>query len=496
LNGLSVRSGRLLALVAGAVLPLSFAPFAWYAVAILSLLLLFASWRAPPREAAWRGFLFGVGAFTAGTWWLYVSVRLVGGTPLPVAFLLLGGLVAIMAAWIAAAGWLAARLAGAQPAAHLLLAMPGAFLLAEWLRGWVLTGFPWLSLGYGQIDGPLAAWAPVAGVHGVSLVTAVLAAAVLALGVLRGRSRWLALGVVGALALATGGLQGAAWTRADGAPLRVVLVQGAVPQLLKWEPSERVATMEKYAAMTAALAPAELVIWPEAAVPAPDHLVQPYLEELADLASAREQQLLVGILTRDPATDEYRNSILALGAPAGAYHKRHLVPFGEFFPVPAFVRRWMRMMNLPYSDLAAGRHDQPLLRARGVGLAPTICYEDAYGAEQLGFIPAAGVLVNVSNDAWFGDTLAPHQHLQMARMRALETGRPMARSTNTGITVFTDERGRITARAPSFEPAVLAAAVQPYTGLTPYVRTGNAPVVVLAIGLVLAAAAAARLRRR
>jgi apolipoprotein N-acyltransferase len=254
--------------------------------------------------------------------------------------------------------------------------------------------------------------------------------------------------------------------------------------------------MEKYAAMTAALAPAELVIWPEAAVPAPDHLVQPYLEELADLASAREQQLLVGILTRDPATDEYRNSILALGAPAGAYHKRHLVPFGEFFPVPAFVRRWMRMMNLPYSDLAAGRHDQPLLRARGVGLAPTICYEDAYGAEQLGFIPAAGVLVNVSNDAWFGDTLAPHQHLQMARMRALETGRPMARSTNTGITVFTDERGRITARAPSFEPAVLAAAVQPYTGLTPYVRTGNAPVVVLAIGLVLAAAAAARLRRR
>jgi len=480
------RTGRVVAALAGAALPLAFAPFGAYPVAVLSLAVLFGTWLAAPREAAWRGFWFGVGAFAAGTWWLYVSVRLVGGTPLPVALLLLGGLVGIMAAWIAGAGWLAARVARGSVVAG-ALAMPGAWLLAEWLRGWVLTGFPWLSVGYGQIDGPLAAWAPVGGVYGVSLVAAVLAAALLLLARGTARVRVAAVAVLAALALATAVLGPRRWTEPDGAPLRVALVQGAVPQLLKWQPGERRATMELYRSLTEGITGADLVVWPEAAIPAPADMVAGYLDELGELARARGMQLLVGILTHDERTGEYYNSLLAVGAPAGAYHKRHLVPFGEFFPVPAFVRSWMRMMNLPYSDLSRGADRQAPLLVRGTGLAPTICYEDAYGAEQLVFQPAAGVLVNVSNDAWFGDTLAPHQHLQIARMRALETGRPMARATNTGISAFIDERGRVTDVAPQFRPAVLEGGVQPRAGATPYARTGNAPVVGLAVALLVAA---------
>ncbi|MCC7257533.1 MAG: apolipoprotein N-acyltransferase [Gammaproteobacteria bacterium] len=487
--------GRLAAAAAGAVLPLAFAPFGWYPVALVSLAVLFVTWACRPREAAWRGFAYGAAAFVTGTWWLYISVRLVGGTPLPVAWLLLGGLVAIMAAHLAAAGWLTARLRSRSVAMANLLLAPGAWLLAEWLRGWILTGFPWLSIGYGQIDGPLAAWAPLGGVYGVSLVTAVLAGALVTLWRGSRRERLAAAAVALAIGAATAGLDRVRWVEPAGQPLQVSLVQGAVPQLLKWAPGERRATMDRYQAMTTSLG-GDLVVWPEAAVPAPDDLVAGYLDGLRSLARERGFQLLVGILTHDAARDEYRNSLLALGAQAGAYHKRHLVPFGEFFPVPDAIRRWMRMMNLPYADLARGGRVQPPLMVRDVALAPTICYEDAYGAEQLGFLPAAGLLVNVSNDAWFGDTLAPHQHLQIARMRALETGRWMARSTNTGITAFIDERGRIQAQAPTFESFVLSGRVQPFAGATPYVSTGNLPVLLVALLAIVVAAAPGISRRR
>jgi apolipoprotein N-acyltransferase len=470
--------GRLIAGLAGLSLPLAFAPFGLYPVAPLSLAVLFWSWDATPREAAWRGFWFGAAAFAAGTWWIYVSVRLVGGTPLPVAILLLGGLIAIMAAWIAACGYFVARLRGPSRVVNVCLVAPALWVLVEWLRGWVLTGFPWLSVGYAQVDGPFAAWAPLGGIYAASLVTALLAGVLVALVAGTRKDRVMASAVAAALALVTWGLSGRAWTQPGGAPLRVSLVQGAIPQLLKWQPEEQRATLELYWSMTENLAGQDLVIWPEAAIPVPDDLVSEYLEGLRRLARGLDTQLLVGILTHDAESDEYRNSLLALGEPEGVYHKRHLVPFGEFFPVPRMVRAWLRMMNLPYSDIARGQALQAPLRAHGVALAPTICYEDAYGAEQLPFLPESGLLVNVSNDAWFGDTIAPHQHLQMARMRALETGRYLLRSTNTGVTAIIDEKGRLVSTAPQFEPFVLSAEVQPLSGATPYVMTGDYPVVV------------------
>jgi apolipoprotein N-acyltransferase len=401
-----------------------------------------------------------------------------------------------MGAWIAAGGWLAARLRTGALLVDAGLIAPAAWVLAEWLRGWVLTGFPWLSIGYGQIDGPLAGWAPVGGVYAVTLVAALFAGLLVVLAFGRPRERLVALALCSTLAAASWAVAGIGWTQPDSEPLQVSLVQGAVPQLLKWRPEERRATMALYRDMTERLEGQDLVVWPEAAIPAPDEAVGDYLAELRRLAQRLDTQLLVGILTADRHTGEYRNSLLALGEPAGAYHKRHLVPFGEFFPVPDFIRRWMRMMNLPYSDLAPGSRRQQPLEARGVSIAPTICYEDAYGAEQLGFLPAAGLLVNVSNDAWFGDTLAPHQHLEIARMRALETGRVLLRSTNTGITAIIGERGTLVSVAPQFRPFVLTGTAQPFTGATPYVRAGNYPVLLLCTLGLLACSALSRTRAR
>ena len=199
------------------------------------------------------------------------------------------------------------------------------------------------------------------------------------------------------------------------------------------------------------------------------------------LAAERGHAILLGIIVNDFERDRFHNSLLSVGVSSGVYHKRHLVPFGEFFPVPDFVRNWMRMMNLPYRDVAPGSRDQPPLVAGDIQLAPSICYEDAFGAEQLDFLPASGLLVNVSNDAWFGDSIAAHQHLEMARMRSLETGRVMLRSTNTGITALIEADGAIISRLPQFETGVLTGEVQPRSGATPFVRTGNVPVVLIAL---------------
>jgi apolipoprotein N-acyltransferase len=233
--------------------------------------------------------------------------------------------------------------------------------------------------------------------------------------------------------------------------------------------------------MTVDLEDVDLAIWPEAAVPALAHEESAFLSGIAELGKARGMQVLIGVVTYDFGTGAFHNSLLSLGPDEGLYHKRHLVPFGEFFPVPGFVRDMLRLMNLPYQDITPGERGQPLLTAGGVSLAPTICYEDVFGAELRDFLPAAGLLINVSNDGWFGDSIAPHQHLEMARMRALEAGRYLLRSTNTGISALLAPDGSVVARGPQFQPAVLTGTVRAHAGATPYVRFGNA----LAIGACL-----------
>lgn len=474
-------------------MPLGFAPFGIYPLTILGVAGLFALFEdAAPREAAKRGFAFGAGTFLAGTYWLYISIHIFGQAPVALAVFLMLALVSIMGAYLALMGFVAKRWLGVDNGTlRWLILLPALWVLVEWLRGFLFSGFPWLSLGYSQTDSALGGWAPLFGVYGVSAAAAVTGGALLA--VIRGEFRARLTAVVVAAALWGGGYwaQGQAWTRASGESLQVSLVQGAVSQDLKWARDQLVPTMDLYRKLTLENLSSDLVIWPEAAIPALLHSVQDYLLEVYEQARARGSAIMLGMLRQDPVTEEYENSLLVLGDQPQVYTKRHLVPFGEYFPVPGFVREWMRLMSLPYSDTAPGDPRQPTLKVANQQIAATICYEDAFGAEQLVFLPDATLLVNVSNDAWFGDSIAPHQHLQISRMRAKEVGRYLLRSTNTGISAVIDERGKVLARAPQFETYVLTAAAQPFEGSTPYARVGNwaivgASTLILLLGFVQA----------
>jgi len=480
--------GRWFAGLAGVFLPLSFAPFHVYGLAPVLLAGLFFLWDGQNRrEAAWRGFWFGFGAFAAGTYWLYISIHVFGGAPLWVAVVLMLGLVWLMGMYAAVCGYLVATLPSGYVALRWCLVWPACWTLVEWLRSWLFTGFPWLSVGYGQIDGPLRAWAPVAGTYGVSLVTAMVAGVLLTL--VRGSTldRKIAAAIAAVIICSTWWLHDREWTSAKDQDLHVRLIQGSISQDRKWLPEQLQPTLDLYTKLTFASGDSQitpdLTIWPEVAVPAIADRVQDFLDDVATQARSRGMQIFLGVLTFDGESEQLRNSLVAVGEQSGAYHKRHLVPFGEFFPVPAFVRAWMRMSGMPSQDTGTGERFQEPLRVGDVQLAPSICYEDVFGSEQLDFLPAAEMLVNVSNDAWFGDSVAPHQHLQMARMRALEAGRFMLRTTNTGITAIISPSGGIVHQSPQFKTHVLNAVVQPYIGKTPYIRTGNYPILIICLAL-------------
>jgi apolipoprotein N-acyltransferase len=394
------------------------------------------------------------------------------------------GLVLIMSAYCAAAGWIISRLAEGS-ARRLLFVGPAAWVTIEWLRGWLMSGFPWLAAGYSQIDSTLAGWVPLVGVYGASVVTVLSSAALLGAVIEKGRARWLYAGTVILPWLVGAALQPIQWTEATDGSLRTTIVQGGVSQDRKWAADEFKPTLELYRNALLEYHDSDLVIWPEVAIPSTIDQVERYIREWQSDIQSQPRTLLFGILERDLEARKVFNSVVMLnGHDRQIYRKRHLVPFGEYFPVPDFVRKWMRLMSLPTSDMSAGDEDQPLLEGlSGDKMAVAICYEDAYGAEQLYALPEASVLINVSNDAWFGDSIAPHQHLEIARMRALEAGRYVVRATNNGVSAFIGPKGELLDTAPQFEYAAMTMDIIPHTGATPFVRGGNWPVITLLLGI-------------
>ncbi len=473
---------RFVAFLIGCAMTMAFAPMEWgFLATLLVIPLLFLSLTTSPGDAGAHYFWFGLGLFLTGTYWIYISVHVFGNAALWIAILLMVGLSLIMAMILRLAGWLTTRLSHGEP--WLLLAVgPAAWVAIEWFRGWILTGFPWMALGYSQVDGILGGWAPVLGIYGVSFMLVLSATAVLVTILVPGRQRLFALGFV-LLPWIGGGILGAMeWTEPHGKPIRTTIVQGGVSQDLKWRAEQRPITMDLYRGATLSVPDSDLVVWPEVAIPAVDDQIEGYLGQVAEAATDNEQTVLLGILERSAArSDEPRiyNSVISVDAnERQAYRKRHLVPFGEYFPVPAWVREWMKMQNLPHADLAAGRDVQPLLQTvGGTTIAVAICYEDAYGAEQLYAFPEADLIVNVSNDAWFGDSIAPHQHLQIARMRALETGRFAVRATNNGISAFIGPDGSLLEVGRQFAPELMTMDLRAHRGATPYVTMGNWPVI-------------------
>jgi apolipoprotein N-acyltransferase len=479
------------AFAAGACLNLAFAPFACWPIAVLAPAALFALIRGlPPRRAGWLGAAFGAGLFAFGTYWLYTCLHGFGLVPIWLTIVLQAALIALMSLYSAALCYLANRFWLKPGATRTWLVLPVLWVLLEWLRGWALSGFPWLSLGYAMIDSPLAGWAPLFGVYGVSWATATIAVAltVLLTPAVPNSRRPIALGAMVILFVVPALLGRHDWTVPLGQPIPIAAVQGAVSQDQKWQEKNRDATMERYSKLTAQAWGARLIVWPEASLPVLANLIPDYLRKLQEQGRAHDADFAIGLLNYEPATQRFYNGLLVLSdAGGGWYYKRHLVPFGEYFPVPSFVRSWMRLMSLPFDDISPGLEHQRVLSAAGQQLGLTICYEDAFGSRQLEVLRDATLLVNVTNNAWYGNSTAPHQHLQIARMRALEAGRYLVRAANDGITAAIGPHGEIVARLPQFQEAVLRADVRPMTGLTPYARVGNYPVIIGA-GLLLAVA--------
>ncbi len=476
--------GRYAAAVgAGALLACAYAPLGWWPLGVLCPAVLIGLWQGQtPRRAAWLGFWFNAATFAAGTYWLYISIHLFGQAPVWLAVFLMISLVVIMGLYHALVGYCVARWLPTTGLVRWLVGIPAAWLLIEWLRGWFPSGFPWLSLGYSQTDTWLAGYAPIAGVYGISALLLICAGALAALVLGRGRQRVIA-GAVLVLPWITGAaFERVEWTHPSGLPVTVAVLQGDIPQDEKWVKSNRDATLRRYHDLTMRGLGRRLIVMPESAPPDLANNIVPWIKDLYRQAHSRGSGLLFGVLrASDDAPHQYFNAVLALDERPSWYDKRHLVPFAEYFPVPAFVRSWLRLMSLPYSDFTAGDAEQPPLPVGGLMLGTTICYEDAYGSAMLGVLPQADALVNVTNDAWFAHSTARYQHFQISRMRAEESQRFLIRAANDGVSAVVGPHGEVVARAPEFTPYVLESTVVPRTGLPPYARVGNFAVISLAL---------------
>ena len=479
----------MIAFLGGAATVFAFAPFELHPLAFFTFALLVHLWMdAPPRRCAWLGFWFGLGLFGAGVSWVYVSLHQFGGMPAPLAGIATLGFCAFLALFPAAAGWLQARVP-APEAARAGLLIPAAWVLFEWVLVWIFTGFPWLAVGYTAAGWPLQGYAPLGGVYALSFITVSVAGMLWLL--VRRRPAFL---VPILLVLGVGeALRHASWTAPAGEPVQAALLQGNIEQEMKFRP-ERTAGILETQARLAEGTKARLIVFPETALPRFFHQVDPaYLARLDAAAKRNDGDLLLGVPYLG-GRDAYFNSVLTLGAsPRQIYHKVHLVPFGEFIP-PGFgwVLRWL---SIPLSDFSRGAPDQPPLTVAGQRVAVNVCYEDVFGDEIARRAPESTLLVNMSNVAWFGDSLAPAQHLQIARLRAIETGRMHLTATNTGITAAIDRDGRVLKRLAQFTEGRLEIAAQGYSGATPYVRLRDWPVVLVSLFIFIAFIVKARRSR-
>jgi len=491
-----MRVQLLWALLAGSASVLAFEPFGLFPMAVLALAVLagLLSRVERGRDGFWLGFAWGWGAFIAGVSWLYVALNRYGGMPAPLAALAIALFSAYLALYPALMGWVFARLrcAGRARRPVAAAAVFGAlWLLGEWLRGVVFTGFPWLAVGYSQTPpSPLAGYLPLLGAYGVGGLLAFIAAL---LAFVQWRHVGDALRSVAVVLIVLGvgaALLGRSWTAPVGAPVQVALVQTNFEQSLKWDPQRFADVLQVNLDLVRETFlspdPPAIVVLPETTLPTLlDRLPEGYLETLSGFARDAGGDLVLGVFHRDEAGQIF-NAAVSLGrAPVQFYAKQHLVPFGEYSP-PLFG--WFyRLASIPMSDQTRGASDQAPMALDGQRVALNICYEDVFGAELIRALPQATLMLNISNLAWYGDSHAQPQHLQIARVRALETGRPMLRSTNTGMTALVQPDGQVAAVLPAFERGVLRVDVQGYQGLTPYARWGDRLVLGLALLVVVAA---------
>ncbi|MAN51582.1 MULTISPECIES: apolipoprotein N-acyltransferase [unclassified Marinimicrobium] len=476
----------LLCAAAGGLVPLSFAPFDLWPLALLGLVA-FALLldQQSGRTAWWRAWGFGIGLYGVGVSWIFISIHSFGNASAPLAAVMTGLFVLFVALVFSLPFYLYGRWFSQHPLGP-LLAFAALYLLGEWLRGWLLTGFPWLYLGYGHLDTWLAGWAPVTGVLGLSLIL-LLTASIIAQWLLRPsrpRIQIAATLLVFGLWPIGWGLNQIEWTQPQGEPVTVGMIQPNIPQDRKWDPTFFEPTLKRLDGLSEDLWDNDWLIWPEAAIPRVYHQMLPYLETLNVRAEETETGFITGIIFDERRKGEYYNSVVGLGPALGIYHKRRLVPFGEYVPLEDWLRGLIDFFDLPTSIISRGPWEQSGLQIGDVGISASVCYEVVYPDLVARSARDRQVLLTISNDGWFADSIGPLQHMQMARMRALETGRPMIRATNNGVSAFVGHKGQIEKRAEQFVQTNLEGSVQPRSGITPFMGWGSWPVAILC-GIVL-----------
>ncbi len=477
--------GNGIALIAGALITLTLAPFNIWPLALIACMTLYIGLsELSARHAAIRSWWFGLGLFASGTSWVYVSIHDYGAASAPLAFFLTVLFVAGLAFFLALFGWLWARFFRQNNhSTSNALAFAVLWVAIEAFRGWFLTGFPWLYIGYSQLHGPLAGFAPIGGVWLISFILAL--SSVLLLILLKNQqwqSRLTAALLLSILWVSGFALQSLEWTQPSGDPLSVTAIQGNIEQNLKWDPTQIEAQLLLYQSLTLNAAPSDLIIWPETAVPILKDQAQGYLNSMDRIIGRQDSALITGLPLRqndDNGNLRYYNAITTLGDSQGEYLKQKLVPFGEYVPLQDLLRGLIAFFDLPMSDFARGSNQQPPLNAKGYKIAPYICYEVVYPEFATKLAAQSDILLTISNDTWFGTSIGPMQHLQMAQMRALEAGRWMIRATNNGVSALIDPQGQISATVPQFQQAVLRGSVVPMQGLTPYLRWQSWPLILL-----------------
>lgn len=470
----------LIAALAGSIQIFAYAPYQFHTLTIISNAILFLLWhQSHPKMAFWQGWCYGLVLFGGGVFWLHISIHQFGNIPLWAAYGLTFLFVSAMALYYGFAGYFANQFK-ASDSIKLFVVYPLLLILFEWFRGWFLTGFPWLAIGYSQINSPLSALAPVLGVYGVSLIS-VFVASILACLFIHSIKKMIPVVLLLLVSMILIPLQNKQWTDPGHRIIKTALVQTNVEQQYKWRPEELNNILFQHLTLSEPLLKStDLILWSETAIPTFFKNIEPVLAPFINKLKKNKAELIAGFPLSGPQNNYFNGMIVLGGEHQYRYEKRHLVPFGEFMPLPDFIKQWLKFLHIPMSDFSAGNSKTPpVVKIANEIAGISICYEDAFGEEVIQALPQATLLINASNDAWFGDSLAPHQHLEMARMRALETGRYMLRVTSTGISAIIQPNGKIQQQAPQFEAYVLKGNITPMSGSTPYSRYGNHMIVII-----------------
>lgn len=481
---LDKKWGDSLALFTGIMLTGAFAPFSLFPLAIISiavLLVLFLD--ISPKRAFWRGWLFGLGLFGTGVSWVFISIHTFGNASVGLAFLITAFFVGVLALFPALSGYLLNRYFPYPSDAKILYAFPAIWVLLEWVRSWIFTGFPWLNLGDTQINSVLRGYAPILSVYGVTFAV-LLCSSTLVNAYFKLKAKHYKQFYFNMMHFAMIWMIGAvlcmvSWTKPEGTPIKVSLIQGNIPQEMKWHEDQVLPTLNQYLDLTRQHWNSQLIVWPESAIPLTLQDAKPFVDQLAREAQLHHTAILTGITVKH-GEDNYYNAVIAIGDHTEDFYlKRRLVPFGEFTPLPIILEKMMKKFDIPMSNLIADTDKIKPIDANGLKISTFICYEIAFAEQVLSGNANIDLLLSVNNDAWFGKSIALAQHLEMGQMRALEMGRPLLFVSNTGLTAFIDSKGKIQSQAPPFQPYVLTDLVQKMKGKTPWQRHALDPLLIL-----------------